>query len=385
MPGLPPLVPVLPRTPGGLVRRLAPSLLAMVLVAASGATIGGALSGCSRQPRFVPASADSSLAAGGDSLAEQVRVLNERWSAPGGGEEAARLTAQVLLRDLRARLATEPPAAWEGRARGLLDSLDLGAELASSGGALAVNFFSRGDPTTGSWPWVFWCGGTTVQAQAVEGAGMGLVGLAARGLAGEAAPSGRPPGIAALFARRAGGGQQPLLLAWRVAGERLELAQTLGPDSLGGVGTGAFAPVGDSLFVLTVRTWKPTPRFDECATCPHVVHERRFRWEAAGFERLEDVPVASPYVAFVQLIQALTTGDRDGALQLVTRPALVESARRAGWATVKGSWRAAPGSDERGDELIFYRGVNEAWKVRFEHRGEGWRVDAFEATNRVIE
>ncbi len=373
------------RAPGAWARRLASPLLAVMLVTVFGATIGGALSGCSRQPRFVPASADSSLAVSGDSLARQVRILNERWSVTGGGEEAARLTAQVLLQDLRVRQGAEPQGSWEGRARALLDSLDLGAELASADCALAVNFFSRSDPTTGSWPWVFWCGGTTVQAQAVEGAGMGLVGLAARGLSAEPAGSDGPPGIAALFARRAGSGQQPMLLTWRVAKERLELAQTLGPDSLGGVGTGAFATAGDSGVVLTTRTWEPTPRFDECATCPHVFHQRRFRWGLEGFERLEDVLVPTPYVTFVQLIQALTAGDRDGAVARVTSPALVESARRAGWAAVKGSWRAAPGSEERGDELIFYRGLDEAWRVRFERQGAGWRVDSFEVTTRVIE
>ena len=384
-PGSPTFVPAPLRAPGAGACRLAPPFLVVMLVATLVATIGGALSGCSRQPRFVPASADSSLTVAGDSLAEQVRALNERWSTPGGGEAAARLTAQLLLTDLRALQAAEPQGSWEGRARALLDSLDLGAEFASADCALAVNLFSRSDPTAGSWPWVFWCGGATVQAQAVEGAGMGLVGLAARGLSAESTGGDAPPGIAALFARRTGGGQQPLLLTWRIAQERLELAQTLGPDSLGGVGTGAFGTPDDSVVVLTTRTWKPTPRFDECATCPHVFHQRRFRWAREGFERLEDELVPTPYVAFVQLIQALTAGDHDDAVERVTRPALLESARRAGWATVKGSWRAAPGSEERGDELIFYRGLNEAWRVRFERQGASWRVDSFEATTRVIE
>jgi hypothetical protein len=154
MPGPRPFVSVPLPAPRGPARRREPALLAVVFVAALGATIGGALSGCSRQPRFLPASADSSLAVPGDSLAERVRILDERWSAPGGGEEAARLTAQVLLQDLRLRGAAESQAAWEGRARALLDSLDLGAELASASCALAVNFFSRSDPATGSWPWV---------------------------------------------------------------------------------------------------------------------------------------------------------------------------------------------------------------------------------------
>lgn len=333
----------------------------------------------------MPASADSSRATPGDSLAENVRLLQERWGAPGGGEEASRLTAQVLLRDLRQRPAPGSQAAWEERARTLLDSLDVGAELVGSPCALGVNFFARSDPTAGSWPWLFWRGGTAVQAQAVEGAGMSLTGLAARGLPGAPAAPTQTPGIAALFARRTGGGPQPLLMVWRVAGERLELAQTLGPDSLGGVGTGAFESPADSVVLLATRTWRPTPRFDECPTCPHVYHQYRLRWGPAGFERMEDALVPTPYVAFVQLIQALTVGDRDGALQLVTRPALVESARRAGWAAVKGPWRAAPGSEERGDELVFYRGASEAWKVRFERHGDGWRVDSFEATSRVID
>jgi hypothetical protein len=383
MPGPRPEAPLpLPEIRANDLRRV-PVLRAVVFAGMLVGILGATLTGCSRQPRFVPASADSSLAAPGDSLVEQVRVLQERWSAAGGGEDAARLTAQVLLGDLRARPAEESRGSWEERARTLLDSLDVGAELAGAPCALAADFFSRSDPTGGSWPWIYWCDGTAVRAQAVEGQGMSLLGLAARGLSGGAPASTSPGGIAALFARRSGGGQQPLLLVWRIAGERLELVQTLGPDSLGGIGSGAFESPGDS--VLGTRTWRPTPRFDECGTCPHVFHQRRFRWGLEGFERVEDQVVATPYVAFVGLIQALTAGDREGALERVTRPALVESARRAGWATVKGPWRAAPGSDERGDELVLYRGASEAWKVRFERRGDVWRVDSFEATTRVIE
>jgi hypothetical protein len=359
--------------------------LAVALAGLLAVAVCGVLPGCSRQPRFVPAPADSSLAVPQDSLAEQVRILEERWSSPGAGEEAARLTARLLLEDLRTRLGTGSPGGWERRARTLIDSLDVGAEFADGPCALAVNFFSRSDPGAGSWPWIFWCSGDSVRSQEVEGAGMTLTGLAARGLTGGLAGPRAPRGIAALFARRVVGGQQPLLLAWRLAGERLELAQTLGPDSLGGVGTGAFEPLADTAIVLETRTWRPTSRFDECASCLHVFHQRRFRWGLEGFERVEDRVVPTPYVAFVGLIQALTAGERDRALERVTRPALVEAARRAGWATVRGPWRAAPGSEERRDELVFYRGATEAWKVRFERRGEGWRVDSFEVATRVIE
>ena len=370
-------------------RRLASGLSALGLVALLGATIAVSLAGCSRQPRFVPASADSSRAAAADSLDDQVRRLQERWSTPGAGEEAARLTAQVLLQDLNARVAADPLASWAERARTLLDSLDVGAELVSARGALGVNFFERSDPTAGSWPWIYWRGVSAVQTQAVEGVGMSLVGLASRGLsdAPAAAPAAgaRPQGIAALFARRSGFGQQPLLLSWRIAGVRLVLAQTLGPDSLGGVGTGAFESPADTAVLLSTRTWRPTPRFDECATCPHLYHQRRFRWGLEGFARVEDVLVPTPYVTFVHLIQALLAGDQDGALQLVTNPAVLESAHDAGWAVARGPWRPAPGGDTVGDELIFYRGASEAWKVHFVRQGGTWRVDAIEATSRVIE
>jgi len=345
----------------------------------------GALSGCQRQPRFVPASADSALVSPRDSLEQEVRRLRERWDAPGQGEEAARVTAQLLLRDLRARLALEPRGSWDQRARDLLDSLDVGAEVAGAPCAMLVNLFARSNPSAGSWPWAFWCGPGGIVAQPVEGQGAGLVSVSARGLFGDPPVPPGPPGLAALFARRTGGGQQPLLMVWRVAGERLEPAQTLGADSLGVVGTGVFESEGDSVVVLATRTWRYTPRFDECATCPHVLRLRRFRWGLEGFRRVDERIVPSPYVSFVQLIQALTAGDRDAALQVVASPGLVESARRADWAVVRGPWRVAPGSEAGAGEMVFYRGSDEAWKVRFVRRGEDWLVDSFEPTARAIQ
>ena len=343
------------------------------------------LAGCGRQPRFVPPEADSTRAALADTLAEQVRVLRERWGAEGAGEEAARLTAAVLLADLRARYAAEPGFAWEDRARALLDSLDVGAELASAPCVLVVNLFARADPTSGSWPWIFWRGESAIQAQAVEGQGLALAAAASRGLPCEGGVATGPAGVAALFTRRGGGGQQPLLLTWRPAGSGLEVAQTLGSDSLGGVGSGVFEIPGGGGVALTTRTWRTPPRFAECATCPHVVHLRRFAWGAAGFQRVADQVVETPYVAFVELIQALAAGDHDGALRRVTEPGVLEAAQNAGWASVRAPWRAAPGSEERRGELVFYRGPSEAWRVRFERLGEAWRVASLEPTTRVIE
>jgi hypothetical protein len=367
-------------------RRLAAALLLLPLLAAA--------AGCTRKTSFVPASADSSLAMRRDSLSERVRALQQSWSAGGQGEEAARLTAAVLLADLRARQAADPGASWEERARALLDSLDVGAEFAGGRDALIVNFFARGDPLSGSWPWAYWCppgagGGVgSLRAQALESQGMSLAAATSRGLPDPVDPGAAvvpgAPGIAALFSRRGGAGQQPIVMVWR-AGARLDLAQTLGPDSLGGVGTGAFETQGDSVVLLTARTWRPTPRFDECATCPHVFHLRRFRWGLEGFHGVSDEVVPAPYVTFVRFIQALGQGDRDGAERCVAQPSLVESAWQNGLAGAKGPWRAAPGSEERADEMVFYRGSSEAWKVAFTRRGPDWLILSFEPATRVIE
>lgn len=345
-----------------------------------------ALAGCSREPRFVPPAADSALVAERDPFAEQARAAQQRWARGADGAEAARLSAELLLADLRARSGGTAPggdaAAWEPRARELLDSLAIGAECAGAPGALAVNFFSRGDPSGGSWPWLFWDDAGSIAAQAVDGQGMSLVALAARGLGGGAAPA--PPAVAALFSRRAGSGSQPFVLVWSAAAG-LVPAQTLGPDSLGGTGSGAFEAGGDGATWLVTRTWRPTPRFEECASCPHVLRERRFHWEADGFRLVDDRVVPSPYATFVEFIQALTVGDHDGALRLVTRPSVVAAAQQAGWGTVRGTWRVAPGRGRREDELVFYRGANEAWQVGFARGPDGWRLDAAAPAARVIE
>ena len=344
------------------------------------------LAGCQRQPRFVPVAADSS-AVPVDSFAVAVRTAQQCWDA-GEGEEAARLTAHLVLSDLRMRLKDEPRTSWEERARTLLDSLDAGAELASAPCAMVVDLFARSNPEAGSWPWLYWCSGSEILAQPIEGNGMGLLAVASRGLFGAASSAAPqvPEGIAVLYGRRAAGGQQPVLMAWRAArGDRWELAQTLGPDSLGGVGAGEFRAVDDTTIVLTTRTWKATRGFDECATCPHVFVSHRFRWGLAGFERVEDRVRPSPYATFVQLIQAMTAGDRGSALRLVTDGSVLEQARRAEWNLVRGPWRAAPAADETAREMVFFRGATEAWKVRFDRRGEDWLVAGLSPTARAIE
>ncbi len=356
--------------------------------------------GCQRKTRFVPAQADSTSV---DSMTVHLRQSQERWETEGAGDEAAALSAQALAENLR----IEPWVSWKERADALLDSLSIGAETAQATCALAVNFFARSDPTGGSWPYLFWCGEKSVRYQPVEGRGLHLIHLVTRDLveggrplrvtakakrkgtvAASSQQGARPstPAAAAIFASRGGGGQQPLLMAWRQgpAGDRWDLAQTLGADSLGGIGTAEFESRADT-FDLVARTYRNPREFEECATCPHVFRVHRFRWRVSEFERVEDKLVPSTYSTFVQFIQALMANNPSVALASVADSSLMDAARRLEWDRPKGIWRVAPATDETPQRMVFFRGQKEAYQVRFEPRGTDWLISGFEPIPRTVE
>ena len=330
--------------------------------------------GCDRKPRLVPASADT-LAAGTDSLSILSHMASERWDA-GQTEQASALSARVV----RTRLAAVPAGSWEDRARKLLDSLGVACEVAGAEHAVVVNLFSRSEAEGSSWPYFFWPENGDVRLQLLEGRGMRLLDAAVRGF--DDAGAGDSSRLAVLWGRRAAAGQQPLLLTWRHAhGGRWDLAQTLGPDSLGGTGAGQFTNQD-----LITRTFEPTAGFDECPTCPHVLHERRFRWESLGYVRDDDRVVPSPYATFASFINALAVGDRATAEKFVADPSLVEFARRYEWQDpALGRWRTAPGTVENAPEMVFFRGRSDAFRVMFQARGGGWVVLGFESTTRSVE
>ena len=352
----------------------------------AGVTLVSSLSGCTRRTTFLARSDDSTSTAAADSITQRIRTAQQAWDAPDSGGVAARLTAAIVLQDLQAHITAEPRLNWADRARVLIDSLDVGAEYASAPCAMVVNFFARGNPSAGSWPWLFSCGETRLRASSIPGQGMALQGVASRGLYGEPP---RPPGargVAVLFARRGTVGQQPVLMVLRpTKSDDWTLTQTLGPDSLGGAGTGSFTTPGDSTVDLETRTFSNTPHFEECATCPHVYRVHRFRWRGDGFTRLEDRVSPSPYATFVMFIRALSEGDREAAERLVADPSLVDAARDAEWGVPRGSWRAAPATDETAHEMIFFRGMKEAWRVGFQPRGTEWLIGGFQPTTRSLE
>ena len=336
-----------------------------------------AAAGCDRKPRLVPASADST-AVGQDSVAVLARQASQQWEG-GQPEQAAAVSARVV----RARLAGESPtSSWGDRARSLLDSLGFAAEVSGNGGAVVVNLFSRADAEGVSWPYFFWSEPDGVRLQSLEGRGMRLLDAATRGLVDGVA--GDSAQLAVLWGRRSGSGQQPLLLTWRHArGGRWDLAQTLGPDSLGGTGNGQFEDRD-----LITKTFRPTPYFDECPSCPHVYHERRFTWGPQGFARVDDRVVPSPYATFTAFVGALVAGDRDEAAQQVADPSLVEFARsrQYEWNDPSlGRWRPAPGTEANAPEMTFFRGRTDAFHVTFQPRGARWVVLGFESTTRSVE
>lgn len=345
-------------------------------LAAIGLAIAVAVAGCDRKPRLVPRSAADSTSAGQDSVAILGRLATQQWES-GQPDQAAAMTARVV----RARLDADAASTnWNDRTRSLLDSLGIACEVAGSGSAVVVNLFSRAEAEGNSWPYFFWSEPDGVRLQPLEGRGMRLLDASTRGFQGAAV--GDSAQLAVLWGRRGGAGQQPLLLTWRHArGGRWDLAQTLGPDSLGGTGTGQFDDND-----LVTRTFRATPYFDECATCPHVLHERRFQWSPQGYVRVDDRVVPSPYATFTAFVSALVAGDRDAAQEQVADPSLVEFARRYEWHDpALGRWRPAPGTEATAAEMVFFRGRNDAFRVTFQPRGARWVVLGFESTTRSVE
>jgi hypothetical protein len=337
--------------------------------------------GCSRQIHFIPAGSDSVGIRSADSLRAFIRHAQELWEAPDRGEEGARTSAIIVREDLQAH----PNQPWAGRARTLLDSLDFGAELAADRRVLAVNFVARARPDAGAWPWLFWRGPGGVVMRPLSGRDLQLLQVATR-----PDTTGNPDAwaqVAVLFARRGAAGREPIVMVWDPPGAAAWIpSQTLGPDSLGGVGTIEIQVESDTSLVLTSRTFRGMPRFEECATCPHVYSLHRFRWGTGGFTRIEEREVPSPYTSFVQFVLALGAGDRDAAAALVTDPALLEQARLFEFSALpKGMWRVAPATDESAGTMVFFRGQQEAYQVSFEPRGEAWLISAIKPTTRSIE
>lgn len=380
------MVPLL--VPQGPRAARAPSAGRQIAILASRVTLAAglaALAGCSRQPpRFVPPEADSTSAAAADSFAAHVQQAHDQWESRAGAD-AASMTVRLLLDDLRGH----PDRPLAERCRTFVDSCGFSAEVAGVGNVAAINFFARSDPAGGAWPYLIWGDEKGAHAQVLEASGMRLLDLTARGGPSDGVDldGAEPAQVAAIFARMSSRGQQPVALVWRrpPGATTWSLAQTLGRDSLGGVGAAEFLMRPDGNPGLEARTFRSTPGFDECATCPHIYRTLRFDWQPNGFKKASEDVAASPYYSFVQLIAALTVDDREMALQFLGDPSLFDAAREYEWGRSKGLWRVAPGTDESAEEMTFFRGTREAYKVRFALRGGQWVVTDLQGTQRTLE
>lgn len=345
-------------------RRWLVALASLILVA-----------GCDRKPRFVPAGADSTAEVPADSFVVLVERARAGWE--GGDPDVG--TADLTARLVRDALRTHPQAGPAEAARTFLDSIGFGAEVVG-GDVAAVNLFARSDPGGASWPYLFWGRADSATFQSIQGRGMRLIGIAAR----PAEAGGDAPFVAVVFARIASGGQQPLAFVWRREGRRWTLAQSLGADSLGGFGTVHVEPQGREA-VLDARTWQPSPGFTECPTCPHIVRSRRFGWGPDGLHMIDEQVERSPYHAFVQFVRAVGVNDREMAMEFVANSSLIESAQSYGWGESRGQWRVAPGTESDASEIVFFRGNQEAYRVRFASRGGAWRITSLEPTPRNVD
>jgi hypothetical protein len=355
-------------------RRPAAARIALRMAMAAVALVAlVATTGCQRRSAYKPLPADTT-SVNSDSLVAALTAAQQSWDS-GSGEAAAKLSATAMLGDIRQR----PFAEWNDRARDLLDSLAIGGEVGHGGAAVMVNFFSRSDPDHGSWPYLFWLGAKGARTQGLEGRDLRFTAMTTLPEAGI------PATVAVLFARRAAPGSQPLAMVWKTnSAGALVLAQTLGPDSLGGSGSGEFAVV-DSMIEMNTRTYRPAKLFEECPTCPHLYSIHHFRWEGSSFRRLYDEALDSPYAAFVRFVQAVAAGDRDAARAELADESLWDDVRNYEWDQPRGLWRVAPTTDETGRELTFFRGQREAYRVTFDGRNGDWRITGIIPTRQSVE
>lgn len=335
--------------------------------------------GCDRTPRFKGAEADSTAAVPADSGAIYVQMAQEQWSDPDGGAMAADLAARVVLQTLR----NQPDQPMAERTRELIDSLAFGAETAGNRDLVVANFFARSNPTAGSYPYIFWRAGGATRYQDLDAAGMRLLGA----LQDPGDPSAYGARVAVLFNRLGPTGPQPFAFVWQRPAEATSwrLQQSLGPDSLGAVGSAKFVESSGDGVVMVSRATLPARGFDECATCPHIYRLRQFRWGSQGLVVASEEIERSPYYAFVQLIQSLTASNHDEARRWVADPSLIDAALASGWGVSRGKWRLAPGSSPNARDLLLFRGNQEAYRVHFSPRDESWVMNGFEPTNRSIE
>ncbi len=338
--------------------------------------------GCTRKTTLMQRDTTGPVAAaGGDSTTQLLHAAEQAWDAQSDDAGAATLTLRAVREDLRGR----PPHDWVARAGELLDSLGVGVETAGGPCGMMVNVFVRADPGRGSWPALYWCDGALVRSQEVEGRNMRLLGMVSAG-GSDSLTHGAPLRAAALFGRSRLGRQEPLLFAWsrRPRDTKWKIVQTLGPDSLGGFGTGAFEAPSDSATDLVTRTFHTPRGWDECNTCPHVLKEHRFRWQADGFHRVADRDVPSTYATFVSFVDAMQS-DLARAQTLVSDPSLIQLATQYQFDHSRGTWRIAPATEDAGSELRIFRGGQEAYRVTFEPRGDDWVINNIQTVARSVE
>ena len=100
--------------------------------------------------------------------------------------------------------------------------------------------------------------------------------------------------------------------------------------------------------------------FEECASCPHLVHERIYVERDQGYELFDTRLVPSPYAAFTLFIRLLQHQNRGAASRLLDKPSRVADAVAEGW-----------GRRGRSVWSVEYAEEAQAWPRWFEARFRG--------------
>ena len=121
--------------------------------------------------------------------------------------------------------------------------------------------------------------------------------------------------------------------------------------------------------------------FSECTGCPGLRVERVFTLQQNGFELEDSRLVGTPYATFQLFIRMLKDRNRTGAMRLVARPTLVDSALAEGWGSPPRAHEWLLARVENGDQwprwLDMSHGVGQArseYAVHFAQRDGRWVI-----------
>ena len=192
--------------------------------------------------------------------------------------------------------------------------------------------------------------------------------------------------------RRSPAGPQPA--AWLFRVPKADSTSLLWPEGswgLSGVGSAEVnivrAKEGAVPRIAVTRAVLPNPLFDECSSCPHLEGDLTYRIDGAALVLEKRRAQATPYAAFVHFVEALTSGDSDGAFLNAANADVVSQGRNLGLDHLPrgGRWRIAPGYPATSLDQVYLRGDEGAVRVLTAPGDSGFVVTSISPTTFTLD